>query len=374
MSKLKTNSGLLSSGAITEEAMMAYLSGELSAGDKAQFEKLLAEDPFAQDALEGLQSLSQPAAAQPVIDALQTKVHERAGLKETKAINLHWATYAWAAAVVGLLVGVGVLMINMLGNKDDALAENKEAAPTETTLFETQTQETKLEQGLLPATDSSLLNSELSNKGAALQESPSEVVVAADQEDLVSKKPALKDETQPQASAPAAPAVAGVSKVAETAALEEQKVVAAQNRSKALSETNAKKESVEAMGDAMVVSASKSKPSVSVDDAMKEFNSGNYKKASEQFDVLLKNQPENAEALYFGGISDYINGNTKKSEKNFDKLLSGSKGYVEGSKWYKANILLKKGKKEEAKKLLQDLSQTNGSYKERAVKKLAEVQ
>jgi tetratricopeptide (TPR) repeat protein len=334
----------------------------------------LAEDPFAQDALEGLQSLSQPAAAQPVIDALQTKVRERAGLKETKVIKLHWATYAWAAAVVGLLVGVGVLMINMLGNKDATLAENKEAAPTEITLFEAQTQETKLEQGPLPATDSSLVNSELSNKGASIQESPSEVVVAADQEDLVSKKPALKDETQPQTSAPAASAVAGASKVAETAALEEQKVVAAQNRSKALSETNAKKESVEAMSDAMVVSASKSKPSVSVDDAMKEFNSGNYKKASEQFDVLLKNQPENAEALYFGGISDYINGNTKKSEKNFDKLLSGSKGYVEGSKWYKANILLKKGKKEEAKKLLEDLSQTNGSYKERAVKKLAEVQ
>jgi tetratricopeptide (TPR) repeat protein len=371
MSKLKTNSGLLSSGAITEEAMMAYLSGELSAGDKAQFEKLLAEDPFAQDALEGLQFLSEPAAAQPVIDALQTKVRERAGLKETKAIKLHWATYAWAAAVVGLLVGVGVLMINMLGNKDAALAENKEAAPTETTLFETQTQETKLEQGPLPVTDSSFVNSELSNKTVTLQESPSEVVVAANQEDLVSKKPALKDETQPQA---AAPAVAGASKAAETAALEEQKVVAAQNRSKAFSETNAKKESVEAMSDAMVVSESKSKPSVSVDNAMKEFNSGNYKKASEQFDVLLKNQPENAEALYFGGISDYINGNTKKSEKNFDKLLSGSKGYVEGSKWYKANILLKKGKKEEAKKLLQDLSQTNGSYKERAVKKLAEVQ
>jgi len=47
---------------------------------------------------------------------------------------------------------------------------------------------------------------------------------------------------------------------------------------------------------------------------------------------------------------------------------------MDGSKWYKANILLKQGKKEEAKKLFQQLSETSGSYKERAQKKLAETQ
>ena len=89
---------------------------------------------------------------------------------------------------------------------------------------------------------------------------------------------------------------------------------------------------------------------------------------------ILKQQPNNIDALYWGGISDYINGNTKKSEKNFDKLLKDGTKYVEGSKWYKANILLKKGKKEEAKKLLDELSNTSGSYKERAVKKKAEME
>lgn len=109
------------------------------------------------------------------------------------------------------------------------------------------------------------------------------------------------------------------------------------------------------------------------DDAMKSFNSGDYSTAGDDFDKILKRDPDNADALYFGGISDYINGKTAKSENNFDKLLKKGNKYIEGSKWYKANILIKKGHSEAAKPLLQDLSNSNGSYKERAIKKLAEM-
>ncbi|HWB65024.1 MAG TPA: tetratricopeptide repeat protein, partial [Chitinophagales bacterium] len=112
---------------------------------------------------------------------------------------------------------------------------------------------------------------------------------------------------------------------------------------------------------------------VTMDDAMKNFNSGDYKAAADQFDKILHREPDNAEALYFGGISEYINGKTDKSEKNFDKLLKAGSSYQDGSKWYKANILLKKGKRDDAKKILEQLSSTNGSYKERAIKKMAEL-
>ena len=107
---------------------------------------------------------------------------------------------------------------------------------------------------------------------------------------------------------------------------------------------------------------------------MKSFNGGDYKTSSEQFSEILKQQPNNTDALYFGGISDYINGNTKKSEKNFDKLLKDGTKFIECSKWYKANILLKKGKKDEAKKILDELANSGSSYKERAVKKRAEME
>jgi len=375
MSKQKTNSGLLSSGAITEEAMLAYLRGEFSAEDKTKFEELLATDPFAQDALEGLQGVSQPSLVQPTLIALQNKVRERSGLKEAKTIKLHWATYAWAAAVIGLLMGVGVLLINMLNTKDATLAENQETVPTETSLFEAQESEAKLEQGPLPDAES----------GTIADEKPKTIVaepLTTTTDVVQNKKPELREDQNATAgaamsapvainttAAPAKPAI-GDDKLRE-----EEKVPSTSLRSAEALDVVSKKEATSKMNtEAMAVAPDKNKKMVTVDDAMKDFNSGNYQKASEQFDAVLKSQPDNAEALYFGGISDYINGNTKKSEKNFDKLLADSRGYVEGSKWYKANILLKKGKKEEAKKLLQDLSQTNGSYKERAVKKLAEIQ
>jgi predicted Zn-dependent protease len=72
-------------------------------------------------------------------------------------------------------------------------------------------------------------------------------------------------------------------------------------------------------------------------------------------------------------VSTYINGNTAKAEQQFDKLLRRGV-YVEGSKWYKANILLKKGKTAEAKELLQSLDKNNGCYHDRAVKKLEALQ
>ncbi len=56
MSNPKTNKELLDEGNITEALMMAYVNNTLSAGERQQFEKLLADDPFAQDALEGLQA------------------------------------------------------------------------------------------------------------------------------------------------------------------------------------------------------------------------------------------------------------------------------------------------------------------------------
>jgi predicted Zn-dependent protease len=124
--------------------------------------------------------------------------------------------------------------------------------------------------------------------------------------------------------------------------------------------------------DSIAASSSKTK-NASLDGAMQSFYAGDYKTASGAFDAVLKSEPDNPQALYFGGISDYIDGETAKSEASFDKILKKGTIFIDGAKWYKANILLKKGERDQAKALLQDLSNSNGSYKERAVKKLADL-
>jgi tetratricopeptide (TPR) repeat protein len=112
----------------------------------------------------------------------------------------------------------------------------------------------------------------------------------------------------------------------------------------------------------------------SMDAAMESFNNRNYKAAAKQFGKIADKDPTNLDAVYFEGISHFINGDNNKALKNFEKLLHKGAKHTDGAKWYKAQILLKKGKIEEAKKLLNELKETTGSFRDRAVNKLKELE
>lgn len=394
MSRLKKNNEYLSSGSITERDMLAYLQGELSATEKQQFEKLLADDPFAQDALEGLQASGNAAAVTAKISGINHRIRQKTGAPETKTIQLHWTTYAYAAVVFGVLVGISFLIIRFVGDKNKELALNKETAVAEQELFMADSPATPAITETI--SDISVTDSVSADKTVtAINASPAEPVAAISQknttvisEDLKTKStdagksatgttaPAVINSTVvANAGAGAAPASTQsqsykptqVQSAAEVAVLEK-----ANARSKAEGVKTKQTTEADETKKAAAKDAKETEASGSVDDAMKSFNSADYKTASEQFDAVLKNSPDNAEALYFGGISDYLSGRSAKSEKSFDRLIKTSR-YTEGSKWYKANLLLKKGKKDEAVKLLNDLAGTSGMYKERAVKKLEEV-
>ena len=113
-------------GVLTQEAMVAYLRDELGVDQKKEFEKLLKEDPFAQDALDGFREKADYAAAATVIAGINEQVRERVGVKEGKVIKMNWQAYAMAAAVLGLLVAVGFLLVNFIGGKNEsgALAQD----------------------------------------------------------------------------------------------------------------------------------------------------------------------------------------------------------------------------------------------------------
>ncbi len=407
---------LCEQGVIAEEALLAYLNNELTAEEKQELEKLLKEDPFAQEALEGLQETNKSNVATVVV-SINKRVRERTGLKETRRINMHWSNYAWAAVVFGLLIGIGFLMVNYIGNQDSSIAMNKKAEEsvnlmeqkvdepnlvpvvTNTITDSLQQQVTTTENPLKPlaapeakqpdgnkSAEAESKNVKTGASGANLppvtatggavappQPSYMNSTILADDKGTVTGKTTStglqkgKDE-----AAGGARSASGDAERPETkpAAKEESMKKNAQQRK----EDNAPASETIVRG-AIVEKVPADKVTViSMDDAMKSFNTGDYKTSADNFNEILKQQPNNIDALYWGGISDYINGNTKKSEKNFDKLLKDGTKYVEGSKWYKANILLKKGKKEEAKKLLDELSNTSGSYKERAVKKKAEME
>jgi len=381
----KDKVNLAEQGVVTEEALIAYLHNELSPEEKQELEKLLLEDPFAADALEGLKSSSNQAAVTVSISSLKKKVRERSGLKERKALKIHWVTFAWAAVVIGLLIGISFILVNFLNKanntQDLALKEKKE------------TTNSPVANPIPPVSEKlSAIDSTSADQVNARDTVP-HAAGGADTATRRIAQTATGNSTTSATKVVTTPPTAGYmvnsTVVASNNGTGEAKkyepLKADQNADNKYSQSS-QKDSVSTMqwpantakpGKTDERKNEAAKPEKDLgslqEDAMKSFNSGDYNTAGDDFDRILKIQPDNADALYFGAISDYINGKTSKSETSFDKLLKKGNKYIEGSKWYKANILLKKGKTDSAKSLLQDLSNGNSSYKERAIKKLAEL-
>ena len=384
----KDKVNLAEQGVVTEEALVAYLHNELSPEEKQELEKLLLNDPFAADALEGLKSSANQSAVTSSMSSLRKKVRERTGIKERKKLEVHWVTFAWAAVLIGLLIGIGFIMVNFLNkstNKED-LAKMEKPAVEKTPVLKPADSASVSEKPVEVRSDTAVTNT-----GSFARLKDTTAPHAAANSVIITNKP------QPATTGAIIVQGSNTSPNPGYAYTVNSSVTASANDvgagRKQLYDEEKNKNSRREVADSIVTTVSAYKMTESTkaekfkkeakpaakdlgtlqDDAMRSFNSGDYSTAGDDFDKILKAEPDNADALYFGGISDYINGKTNKSENNFDKLLKKGNKYTEGSKWYKANILLKKGKSEAAKAILQDLTNSNGSYKERAIKKLAEM-
>jgi tetratricopeptide (TPR) repeat protein len=312
MAKSK-NIDLTEDGVITQEALLAYAQGKLSDAERTQMDKLLKDDPFAQDALEGMRQAPAQAEISSAVISLNTQLREKTGLRERKkkGIEIHWANYAYAAVVLGVLVSVGYVMIHVLSNnaREEALNKSAPQAQVSVPVIE----EKKKEE---PKIDSAKLLAEASKKDT-LSISPEAAALKANA-DVAEQKPA----------AAAASAISSTEPGTATA-----------------TKLNA---------------------------AQKVFESGDYAEAEKKYNEILAAQPNNADALYFGGVSSFLNGSKGYGEANFDKLAK-SMYYPDGTKWYRANILIKKGRKDEAKQMLRDLVNSNSTFKDRAIKTYEEL-
>jgi len=126
------NTGLIEEGVITEEALLAYAEGKLSPVEQAEMERLLRDDPFAQEALEGMRKSAKPSEIHHALTSINTQLREKTGIRERnkKGIQIHWANYAYAALVLGVLVGVAFVMIHIFSNKQkEQMAKATDSVP-----------------------------------------------------------------------------------------------------------------------------------------------------------------------------------------------------------------------------------------------------
>lgn len=389
----KNNMPLTQNGVITDQAILAYLKGELSPHDTAEFDKLLAADPFAREALEGLQTAN-AQKLKATFSELSHKIQEKSGSAkaEKKTSFTLFFRYAAVAALVAVFIGVAFLTTNYFNEQAQKLALSEEATTQETApLLQDADSQVQLAEAPITDTLSTETLVEQSADISSINDSATQGVASnAEASQQVATKAIAASPTMP----PAPPLATKQAEKKTTAKAIESKqekeaakqAITAQTKSTQVAVSNAPKGNTQA--DAPISTASTpqntsaikstdesiGKSSESMEAAMESFNNRDYKDAAKKFNKIASKDPSNLDAVYFEGISQFINGDNNKALKNFDKLLSNGAKHSDGSKWYKAQILLKKGKKEDAKKLLNELKDGNSSFKDRAIKKLTETE
>lgn len=420
---------LTEDGVITQEALLAYAGGKLSPEETTQIEKLLRDDPFAQDALEGMRSAAAPVEMKSVVTSLNTQLREKTGvrLQKKKGIEIHWATYAYAAVIVGILIGLGFVMIHFISDNDQRIAMNKirseaqesapvteekiQAAPPASDTMPKVSVNPGTASGTFMMKDSAMTLQGTSGNAVASGSSgpytynwtpaPVSTSNGLSNQGYTTSAPVLADKkSTPAAAPPVSSTVTQTTRAAQVSSesdkdkdevkysvngydLQTGKEVKSQNYKSPVAanfESNVSEPKNQEQVAASALKKEKKReaekanatPADNARAARALFDANNFKEAGKAYSKILSDQPDNPDALYFGGICDFYNGKGKQAEKNFDKLIKAGL-FVDGSKWYKANVLIEKGKKDEAKQLLRDLINTNSSFKDRAVKKYEEI-
>lgn len=102
--------------------------------------------------------------------------------------------------------------------------------------------------------------------------------------------------------------------------------------------------------------------------SMEHFSNGDYKKSITNYLVILEQYPEDANALFYGGLCYYNLNKFDKSIEFFDRILDlPINAFKEEAKWYKVKSLLKQGQKAEAKNLLDEIISEGGFYADQAI-------
>jgi len=101
---------------------------------------------------------------------------------------------------------------------------------------------------------------------------------------------------------------------------------------------------------------------------MESFANGNYKSALNRYQIILEQYPEDFNSLFYGGLCYYNLGSLNKSLHNFDLILSTNlNAFKEEALWYKSKCLIKLGRKDEAKLILNEIIAEGGFYVQDAI-------
>ncbi len=104
------------------------------------------------------------------------------------------------------------------------------------------------------------------------------------------------------------------------------------------------------------------------------FNKGKYSKAISSFQLLLENNPNDINALFYGALSLSQNGKYNSAINYLEHVLQNqNNAFYQEAKWNLALLKLKTGEQQIAKNLLLEIENEKGFYSKKAEEKIKEL-
>ncbi len=107
-------------------------------------------------------------------------------------------------------------------------------------------------------------------------------------------------------------------------------------------------------------------------EALAHFTAGRHKACLHELQYLLRQYPDDVNALFYSGLCCFNLGLYDKALVRFDRTLTQpSVAFVEEAQWYRALTLQRAGRSEEARSALQRIADGSGFYAAQAAKLVA---
>jgi TolA-binding protein len=354
---------------LTRPEIEAYLAGNLSPEEMNEVERIAASSPMSQDALDGMRMAGNSTA----LDDISKSIYTKTSFLSSTAFRLS------ALIVVAVAIGFVVFMSNQA--EQEAVADNEVPKPAETELIldeeplavEDQQEEVQMQVVQTESTDSSIsLVVDIRDQQEQLPTQEHYVVDHVISEEKlatieIQEVPLEEDEPDedPILHVPGQPIYHVVDyRLVDYRGIREEPFNVLSRDLTGVPASHSDEYDVRE-DDMKVISQ------VAYVDYLKEaivaFSESRFKAARNKFKTILKKYPEDANALFYGGLTAYELGKYGEAVRMFEKCLENDiRTFHQESAYYMANSYWRDGKKDLARPILETIVEEGKFYAEKA--------
>lgn len=359
---------------ISEEMLISYAKGTLAADEARRVEEHLTECEFCSDALDGIMKSGDLQHYYAKVSSTKRSLHRK--LRSVEEKSTFPFTRALAIAATVLLLVVSAWFVQYLMNNESQKifsdqfkpypADSLVQKPMQPSISEAAPQLKSVDSAITPKKNKPIpenkknetqnsvadrkVENQVVNENAPEIEEPLTVTSSQNAQADEEKVGADKDVTLPQESRGA------VSNFSV-----EPKSGYAQNNDAVETIALSKKEET----DQFITDH--------LNRGVDFYQGEKYAESVSEFQLVLKEDPLNATANFYSGVSSLVLNNPDEALNYFKKTDNKSNRFYEATLWYEALAYLKKDDKKEAKKLLEKVVGMNGEYKTQAEETLKEL-